>query len=56
MTKGIVFWMLMILWMLFGLLTHFHVITWPHGPFISGLLLWVLLGLLGWQVFWPMIK
>ena len=54
MTKGMLFWVLMILWLIFGLW-----ISWPVGgggaavfaPLGSNLLLWILLGLLGWQVF-----
>jgi hypothetical protein len=54
MTKGLLFWILMILWLIFGLFT-----TWPAGggalvvfaPVGGMLLLWILLALLGWQVF-----
>lgn len=57
MTKGSLFWVLMILCLL-GLLCG-----WPSTPFGLGwapwgssLLLWVLLGLLGWQVFGAAVK
>jgi hypothetical protein len=58
MSKGLLFWLLMLLCLL-GLL-----FGWPgagaglaaFAPFGSNLLLWVLLGLLGWQVFGAAVK
>lgn len=52
MTIGFLFWLLMILWLLFGL-------YWDSGDLRAGnfgrvggnLLLWILLFLLGWKVF-----
>ncbi len=47
MQKGLLFWILMILWFIFGLY-----LSWPVGPpFGTTVLLFVLLALLGWQVF-----
>jgi hypothetical protein len=53
MTIGFLFWLLMILWLIFGLW-----INWPSQPGPAGwrpvggnLLLFVLLFLLGWRVF-----
>lgn len=54
MTIGFLYWLLMILWFIFGMWW-----TWPAtpaapnswGPFGGGLLLFVLLFLLGWKVF-----
>lgn len=48
MTIGLVFWILMLLWLVFGLWTR-----WPLAfPAAGGdLLLFVLLLLLGWKVF-----
>jgi hypothetical protein len=47
MTIAFLFWLLMILWLVFGVWS-----TWPNlragGP---DLLLFILLGLLGWKVF-----
>lgn len=54
MTIGFLFWLLMILWLLFGLwaaprpLNHY----WAGGH----VLLWLLLFLLGWEVFGFPIK
>ena len=49
MPKGILFWVLMILWAIFGFWTGYS--HWEWGPVGSTLLLFVLLALLGWQVF-----
>jgi hypothetical protein len=52
MSIGFVFWLLMLLWILFGLY-----VGWPgrpqiaYGPIGSNLLLFILLFLLGWAVF-----
>jgi len=48
---GLLFWLLMIITLLFGV-----GLAWPRDPanrygFGSSLLLWVLLALLGWKVF-----
>jgi hypothetical protein len=50
MTLGLAFWVLMLIWAVFGLLLHFGVV----GGIYAGanvLLLFVLFGLLGWQTF-----
>jgi hypothetical protein len=56
MSIGFIFWLLMILWLLFGLY-----LNWPRGAVPAGgavygvvggnLLLFILLFLLGWKVF-----
>jgi hypothetical protein len=51
MSIGFIFWLLMILWILFG-----AGVAWPRDAanrytFGSWLLLWILLALLGWKVF-----
>lgn len=56
MNIGTCFWVLMILWLLFGLLTWNGVIVWAYAGTVSNLLLWVLFALLGWKVFGPMLK
>jgi hypothetical protein len=54
MTLGLAFYILMLLWLVFGL-----VVGWPYGTtvgwhFLGGnLLLFFLLLLLGWKVFGP---
>jgi len=50
MTLGLAFWIIMLIWLVFGLMIHFGVV----GGLWAGanvLLLFVLFGLLGWQVF-----
>ncbi len=59
MNIGTLFWVLMILWLIFGLF-----VFWPtstvgvvaYGPIGVNVLLWVLLGLLGWKAFGPMLR
>lgn len=53
MSMGLIFWILMLLWLIFGLAWN-----WPgstavgaYGPIGNSALLFVLLLLLGWQVF-----
>jgi hypothetical protein len=57
MTVGFLFWLLMILWLIAGVLVYWPApgadrrAFWPVGGHV---LIWVLLFLLGWQVFgWP---
>jgi len=52
MSAGLLFWVIMIIGLLFGLYTNRATL----GPWVSGnLVLWVLLALLGWKVFGPAI-
>jgi hypothetical protein len=53
MTLGLAFWVLMLVWAVFGLLVHFGVVGGAYAVGTSTLLLFVLFGLLGWQVFGP---
>lgn len=50
MTLGLAYWILMMIWLVFGLLVHFGVVggLWAQG---NVLLLFVLFVLLGWQAF-----
>lgn len=51
MPIGILFWMLMVLWIIFGAWAN-----WPNYTWVgSNLLLWVLLALLGWHDFGAII-
>ncbi len=55
MTLGLAYWILMLLWVVFGVWPN-----WPAGgasfrPFGGSLLLFILLLLLGWHVFGPPI-
>lgn len=55
---GLLFWLLMILWLIFGLVWGYPADPanrWRHGG--GHILLWVVLFLIGWEVFgWPIGK
>lgn len=51
MTLGLAFWIIMLVWLVFGLAFHFGYLGGPYGFVGSTLLLFILFGLLGWQVF-----
>lgn len=52
MPFGLMFWILMLIWAVWGLLWHNG---WsgvaPYGPFGNSLLMFILFMLLGWRVF-----
>jgi hypothetical protein len=52
MTLGLCFWILMLIWLVFGLFIHFYPAG-PYGVVGSTILLFVLFVLLGWQTFGP---
>lgn len=52
MTLGLCFWILMLVWLVFGILVHFGMV----GAFAAAgntVLLFILFALIGWQVFGP---
>src|SRR4051812_8291507 len=51
MTLGQAFWILMLIWFVFGLVWHFGLTPAPWGLAVNSVLLFVLFGLLGWQTF-----
>jgi len=59
MQKGLLFWILMLLWLVIGLFTY-----WPatggtmvaYGPVGGSLILFLLIGLLGWKEFGPPLQ
>lgn len=53
MTLGLCYWILMLIWFVFGLLVHFAVVAGTYGFLGNSILLFVLFLLLGWQVFGP---
>lgn len=53
MTRGLLFWILMILWFLSVV---FGASIGPYSLYVTTGLLLILFGLLGWQVFGPPIK
>jgi hypothetical protein len=50
MTLGLAFWILMLVWFIFGVVVHAGWAA-PYGPIGNMLLLFVLFLLLGWKVF-----
>jgi hypothetical protein len=56
MSAGFLFWLLMILWLVFGIWIAWPAAAQPNGwrPVGGTFLLWILLFLLGWKEFgWP---
>ena len=51
MTLALAFWILMLIWFVFGLVVHFGLLVGPYGSIGNVLLLFILFLLLGWQVF-----
>jgi hypothetical protein len=52
MTLGLCYWILMLIWLVFGLLVHFGIAA-AYGAVGNVVLLFILFLLLGWQVFGP---
>ena len=53
MTFGLAFWILMLIWLVFGILTHFGMVAGTYVVTGNAVLLFILFGLLGWKVFGP---
>jgi hypothetical protein len=53
MTLGLCFYILMLIWLVFGLLTSFGVVMGHYTVAGNTILLFILFLLLGWQVFGP---
>jgi hypothetical protein len=54
MTIALFFWIIMLLWLLFGAAPHVHSRAWPALG--ASLLPWLAAAALGWVVFGPIIK
>ncbi len=55
MTLGLAYWVLMLVWLVFGVLTHFGMVD-RNWAGINVVLLFALFGLVGWQVFGPPLR
>jgi hypothetical protein len=53
MTLGLAFWIIMLIWLVFGLLMHFGVFGNYVGATANVVLLFLLFLLLGWATFGP---
>ena len=51
MTLGLIFWVLMLLWLVFGLAVHSGRLTGVYVDWGNTILLFILFLLLGWKVF-----
>ena len=56
MTLALAFWILMLIWLVFGILWHFALFSQTVGVLGGVVLLFILFAMLGWQVFGPPIK
>lgn len=56
MTRGLIFWVIMLVWLVFGIASHFGFVAAPYSLLGGVLLLFILFALLGWQVFGAPIK
>ena len=56
MPLGILFWVIYVIAILFGFWANYTPgQPWPFRQFGSYLVMWVLIGILGWQVFGPVV-
>lgn len=55
MTKGLAFWVIMIIWLIFAIVWHFGLVG-GFGPIGAMAIVFVLFCLLGWQVFGAPIR
>jgi len=53
MSLGLCFWILMLIWFVFGVIVHFGVWATPYVSMGNTLLLFILFLLVGWRVFGP---
>lgn len=57
MTRGLIFWILMLIWFVFGLLVNFAPGSFGNYTHIAAgadmVLFFILFALLGWQIFGP---
>ena len=55
MTRGLIFWVIMLILLIVGVLWHFGTLG-MFGPIGFGGIAYILFALLGWQVFGPPIR
>lgn len=51
MPMSIIYWVLMLIWLVFGIGVVFIARGWEYSPVVSTVLLFLLFTLLGWKVF-----
>lgn len=55
MTRGLAYWILMIIWLVVGVAMHFALIG-SYGIIGFAAIPFLLFGLIGWQVFGPPVR
>jgi hypothetical protein len=55
MSFALLFALIMILWLIYGIMGRWTWAGQPYGPIVSGLMIWILFALLGWKVFGPLL-
>jgi hypothetical protein len=55
MTRGLAYWVLMLIWLIVGIVWHFGLIG-GYGAFGFALIPFLLFALVGWQVFGPPLR
>lgn len=55
MTRGLIFWVIMLIMLILAICWHFALLG-AYGPIGMGVVVYILLVLLGWQVFGPPIR
>lgn len=56
MSLMLIFWILMLLWLVYGAAYYWGSVPGPYGPWGHGLFLFILLLILGWAVFGAPVK
>lgn len=56
MSLQLIFWILMLIWLIFGFAWHGGYLTGPYGGWGNTVLLFVLFLILGWAVFGSPVK
>lgn len=56
MTLQLIFWILMLIWLIFGVAYHGGYLAGPYGVWGNTVLLFVLFLILGWAVFGSPVK
>jgi hypothetical protein len=56
MTRGLIFWVLMLIWAVFSLAVYGGIVSGAYGPIGNRLLDFILFLLLGWQVYGPPVR
>lgn len=56
MSRGLIFWVLMLIWFVFSMAVYGGLVSGPYGLLGNRLLDFILFLLLGWQVYGPPVR